>query len=210
MNKLLLLTFLVAIFFVQTACNSKIITNTAINSTSSQQTQTTRESDMLELILADKYKGEGYVIIQPYTEMDFMNIPEVLDNLKSFLSDSLNGNLKSLNYEFTPLIEEFFEINRIQENLKIESSIKDGYYINNEYTYARYLQDLNNGLLPIQVVGYIKLTLPAYDPETGYVILHISFTNNSTTHFGGGGAVYVYRYINEELIYITKVQLSIK
>ena len=33
MNKLLLLTFLVAIFFVQTACNSKIITNTAINST---------------------------------------------------------------------------------------------------------------------------------------------------------------------------------
>ena len=89
--------------------------------------------------------------------------------------------------------------------LNINSSVKDGYYVDYDGVFSRYvINDENSGWLRLQIFhpqvwGFSSISLPAYDPESGYVLIYIGNRMNSITHYSGGGDISIYRYIDGEL-----------
>jgi hypothetical protein len=118
------------------------------------------------------------------------------------------------NYDFTPLVKRFLDLNQTGESvgkLNLDSSIENGYYIDYEDNFSRY--GVEHGgygfevcrLFHPQATSYTTVSVPAYDPVTGYVIMYIGGTN--IRYFGNGGDISIYQYVDGELTYVSGIKL---
>jgi len=164
------------------------------------------EHSILKLVLSDisdNSKGNHYIVVTPET------------TLPSFEYTSIKENLAKYNYEFTYLIKLLSEKNQLKERLSINSSIDNGYYIDYDEFFSRYFDNNGNGYLRTnifrpQVSEFVEVSLPVYDSTTGYVLVYVGKTNNSTNQFGGSGSIYVYKYLDGKLDYIDISPIWIK
>jgi hypothetical protein len=164
------------------------------------------EHSILKLVLSDisdNNKGNHYIVVTPETASP------------SFEYTTIKEYLAKYNYDFTYLIELFSEKNQLKNRLSINSSIDNGYYIDYDAIFSRYFDNSGNGYLRTnifrpQVSKFVEVSLPAYDSTTGYVLIYVGETNNSTNQFGGSGSIYVYKYLDGKLNYIDIVPIWIK
>jgi hypothetical protein len=168
-----------------------------------EQTNTYPEqNNIIALALSDRFNNGGYTVINPET-----TIPDIT-------SDRIDAQLSKQNYDFTNLLSTLFKINRTPVKLNLKSSPREGYYMDYNGMFSRYIDKHGGGWLRWrvfhpQVSGYTQVSLPAYDPQSGYVLIYMQHTRNSR-FFGGGSDIFAYQYKNGELTFIDVVNVSIQ
>jgi hypothetical protein len=91
----------------------------------------------------------------------------------------------------------FFELNEESAQLTLESCPEEGYYIDYDGMFAKYFDSMWSGgwakwydFHPY-AAGYTEVSMPAYDSETGYIIVYIGTQYDSLI---GNGGIYVFKY----------------
>ena len=120
----------------------------------------------------------------------------------------IREELKIKGYDASELIDRLFERNKKSVRLSLESSRADGYVVDYEGEYAKYFKEGGGGLKRWYrdhptAIGWTGISLPAYDPETGIILV---YKDTAIGHYGGGG-LYIYRYESGELKEIASVAL---
>jgi len=110
--------------------------------------------------------------------------------------DNLKEYYQKLNYNLDKSVDRFFAINTDMKIVTVDGSPKDGYYFVPNESIDKYFQDGGGGYSQWQhdnpgVVYRLQLSIPAYDPKTGLVIVTIS-TYDGPTY--GGAHIYLMRY----------------
>lgn len=149
-----------------------------------------------DLARSNRYEDNKYVVISPDTTISiFLHYPS---DIKDFTAQT--------GYDITPLAKELLEINQETARLSLASSVNDGYYVDYGNTFPRYFTNRYFGWLRWrlhpQVSGYLRVSLPAYDPETGYVLVSIRTVYNSYTEGHTDRNISLYRYIDGKLTYV--------
>lgn len=145
-------------------------------------------------------KENHYTVVYPGTSMPFIDVATKTSTIEEF-SDKYG-------YDFTYLITRLVETNRESTRLNIDSSVYDGYYVDYDGVFSRYVtNDEYSGWLRLQkfrpqVRGFSSISLPAYDSESGYVLIYTGNRMNSITRYSFGGDISIYRYIDGELIFL--------
>lgn len=145
-------------------------------------------------------KENHYTVVYSDTSMPFIDIVKKTSTIKEF-SDKYG-------YDFTNLLNRLVEINQESTRLNVDSSVHDGYYIDYDGVFSRYVtNDEYSGWLRLQmfhpqVWGFSSISLPAYDSESGYVLIYVGNRMNSITHYSSGGDIAIYRYIDGELTFL--------
>lgn len=162
-----------------------------------QENQISEEDDILSLILSSKFKGNEYTVIASDT---------VMPVTKSYDMSDLRTKLLARGYDAENLTRKLYIINQKPTRLNINSSIDDGYYVDYDNIFSRYITKAGGGwlrwvLFHPQVSGYTHISAPAYDPETGYILIYIHQKFNSLYPYNTSGTE-AYGYLNGKLEYI--------
>jgi hypothetical protein len=118
-------------------------------------------------------------------------------------SGSASEIFKKKGYDFDKLLKKLADINTESVMLGIESSPENGYiidyenkfhnYINDEYHYT----DWNRFYSENPEVGaYVSISIPAYDRNTGFVLVKLEFWLGNLS---GAGFVNAYKYTSGKL-----------
>jgi hypothetical protein len=131
----------------------------------------------------------------------FASTPNTRNSIEALFAES--------GYEFSALIELHQERNQTPTQMEIPSSPGNGYIIDYDGEFHAYLFD--NGWESTRrefpgTYGYVSISNPAYDPETGVVIVYIELGLGPTT---GTGDVCIFHYKDDELTRVACLQLLI-
>jgi hypothetical protein len=162
----------------------------------------TMEDKIISLVLSDKLNGNNrgsyYSIVNPNTEMTL--------DVASHVTE-ITERLDKQGYDFTNLLGCLVELNQTPVLLDIDSSIEDGYYIDYDGKFFRYLEGggIHSWLLRWQwfrpqVRGITMVSRPAYDSETGYVLITLLHAGSHPSDFFGN--IYAYKYVDDKLEYL--------
>jgi hypothetical protein len=132
----------------------------------------------LEYIITDG----RYMILKPETTLGKLDLSD--DSKINMWKNNLKSSFREQGYDVPDLVDKFFEINKVHELLTIKSSPPDGYYIDYDGKFDR------NGMYDQSILypkagGYLEISSPAYNPETGYVLIYEGF--QAGPMFGSGG-----------------------
>ena len=125
-----------------------------------------------------------------------------------------------LGYDISNLYDRLLELNENRSLLPIKSSIKEGFFINYNSKFEKYLFEIGgevvndyinnkiNVLDAYNVIsphysGYVEVSIPAYDPETGYVLVYRGWQGGGLL---GSGRLYLLKYESGELNEIKYVE----
>jgi Leucine-rich repeat (LRR) protein len=123
--------------------------------------------------------------------------------LRDFIdTEFIISSFEHLGYDLSGLAERLIELNKEPAYLNIESSQEYGYIIDYDSKYTSYFYDLDDGWYKLRkenpLAGTIdQLSIPAYDPDTGLVIVMRGWQADWTA---GGGNLILYKYENGRLI----------
>jgi hypothetical protein len=155
-------------------------------------------ADLLDGNHTPMSKGTRYTIVNPDTEM-------TLDVASKFTE--IKERFDKQGYDFTKLLGSLVELNQTPVRLDIDSSIEDGYYVDYDGKFIRYLEGggIHSWLLRWQwfrpqVRGVTIVSRPAYDPETGYVLITLLHLGSHPSDFFGN--IYAYKYVDNKLEYL--------
>jgi len=162
-----------------------------------QEDVMSEEDKVLSLILSAKFIDSKYTVIAPDT---------VMPGTRAYALTGIKAELLERGYNADNLSQKLYEINSQSIRLKIRSSVEDGYYIDYSDNFARYISKAGGGwlrweLFHPQVSGYTHISYPAFDPETGYVLIYIHQRFNSRKPYSTSG-IEAYRYFDGKLEYI--------
>jgi len=129
---------------------------------------------LIKLILRKSNSGAAYTIVEPKTTLDPINVRD--SNELSQTKAALKKELATIDYDFGPLIEAFFEINRQSVPIDLKSDTLAGYWINKpEAEKGKNLsQSLPAGHRFTTWVSRTCVSIPAYDKAKGIVLVYIS------------------------------------
>ncbi len=157
--------------------------------------------NLLKLILPTWLMGDAYTIVEPKTTIDPIKLRDTseISQAKAYLKKGLAIS----DYNFGPLIDVFFEINRQSVSIDLKSDTLAGYWIDNPVGEAR---KTRSQLGPAdrlygKTVTYTCVSIPAYDKAKGIVLVYLS-------HPGpGAGQIIAYRLKDGKLILMKRVQV---
>lgn len=163
-------------------------------------------NQLLAMILTQLAKGRNdYFIVAPKT-----NAMEIFRGEPS--KARIIQTLSTPGYNATDLVNRFFELNREDVPLTIPSSPENGYSIDYEDKYSKYPREdlkafweqwhLDNP----KAVGYLRISIPATDTKTGYILIYIGITSGE---LAGIGEIIVYRYWDGKLFQVHTIGLWI-
>lgn len=114
-------------------------------------------------------------------------------------------------YDFRSLFNRLLENNKDSVRMQINSSIKDGYYIDYDNIFSKdeseYSYDWPSWyVFRPQVSGCMNLSFPAYDPETGYVMVFVKTESGESTW---GGYFSIFKYLDGKLILVENLMIYI-
>jgi hypothetical protein len=163
-----------------------------------EMTDITKYPDTIENKILTKYLDypdfNGYfTIVNPEASLWGIDYDKELwkEQIKIFLYD----------YDdiVNSLVDELFDLNANPIPLSIKSSITEGYYINYDGKFGQYQKEVSQGVYE-KGSGWgtflyknfphfqsdLIISLPAYDPETGYVLLYVFSTGWKGPEDGDG------------------------
>ena len=177
-----------------------------------KETLDTQENRILTLLLArDPSDGRKMIaFVEPKTNTRYIKdyIYPSEEEVKVDLINKLvekQGYNETLIWSVNMTFNKFIEINQSSVTLTVKSSIKDGYIIDYDVNSLRYFKSGGSGwerlnLFRRCVGGFLDVTIPAYDSDTGIVIVYLGWMGGPL--FGEGG-IYVFKFENEKLHFIT-------
>lgn len=157
----------------------------------------TEEGQILALFLAgSRHEDRYYTIVNPETALSGL--------------ESQKAEIKSYFGRYSPsfniLVDRLFELNQTPVRLGFKSSPQDGYYIDYEGKFARYLQEGGGGWQRLhqfrpRVSGFTTVSIPAFDAATGYV-LELPVVQGDPRNMGVifPGIIYAYQLVDGKLI----------
>jgi hypothetical protein len=172
-----------------------------------QESPLTEEDKILALIISDKpYKTEddcSYNVVRPEAFLPYRGPPEPeeLEKYKDYIKEEFNEQ----GYDFDNLVDKLFELNKEPVRFTLKSSPKEGYYIDYDGKFDGYGWFRFHLLRP-HAAGFVYVSVPAYDAETGYVLAFYSYYSA-----GDAGMIgfIVDKYEDGKLIYITAAVMGI-
>lgn len=153
-----------------------------------EQHPQSEEDKVLALVLTERFNKDGdYSVISPFTVFPDTELDTVKERLNIYSCD------------FTELINRFFELNDSTVSLSLNSSPSKGYYVDYKGIFSKYIEhsggtSLRWLLFHPQASGYVSISMPAYDSETGYFLIYIGYSSVSYHHPGGSGDILLYKY----------------
>ena len=111
-------------------------------------------------------------------------------------------------YDFSGLLEELVRVNAGPARLTLESSLRDGYYIDHDRKLLRYFDEGGGGwwrmrLFRPTACGIMDVSFPAYDGGTGYVLVYVGRQYDWLFGFGG---IWAYKYDGGTLVEVAYVR----
>lgn len=157
------------------------------------------ENEIITLVLKNMDSSFGYTVVHPETSMGSSLDASRVESYKNIIKHEFN----TVDYDFSMLSDQFFKANEKPTLLNIRSSPEHGYYIDYDNRFTRYFQS-GFGWIQLRIshpftAGMTEISLPAYDPKTGYFLISVG---RQFDWLAGFGAIYAYKYENGQLIYI--------
>jgi hypothetical protein len=127
---------------------------------------------------------------------------------KKYLKEDITSEYNTDSYDFTGLVELFY-LNRIYKRLTLQSSIEDGYYVDYDGKFAKYFQADGGGWEKLRrehpmASCMTTVSIPAYDPETGYVLVYMGV---QCDWLMGQGGIVIFKYTRGNLEQIGYLEL---
>jgi hypothetical protein len=182
-----------------------------------KETENTEENKILELVLKNFFDRRlGYAVIDPseqywhfkdYSSQSFESMKNYLINTyKAGAEDTYD---EAIVYNINSTFNKWIELNPKAPQLTIKSSPQDGYYIDYDGKFSRYFENISSGWMRWHLcrpfVGpSVDISLPAYDPHTGIIIMYIGQQADSLM---GAGSIYLFRYQDGELKELNRCQI---
>jgi hypothetical protein len=147
----------------------------------------------------------GFTVVDPQTAIELFDDPQKLENYKKRIREDIR--IREYGDEISNLIDELFLRNKESVRLSIKSSPKDGYIIDYDGTYAKYLEECgwrewHKG--HSEAHGFTTISLPAYDKKSGFVLIYQDITSDDRV---GLGTLNAYRYKDGKLESMGDVEL---
>jgi hypothetical protein len=159
-----------------------------------QESPITEENKILALILSEEIEDDcSYTIVCPETQPPYKIIN--ISHLKEHLNES--------DYDLDNLADQLFELNQEPVRLTLKSSPEEGYYIDYDGRFDGYGWFRLHLLRP-HATGYTYVSMPAYDAETGYVLVYLAYQNGP---MAGAGFIVAYKYEGGKLTNLGAVLL---
>lgn len=135
-------------------------------------TYDTEENKILSLILDNPDAYPGYAVINRYTGFD----DDIIND-----KDYILNYFKTQGYDFSDLLNQLIERNQNHPMLTIRSSREQGYYIDYRDVFSVFFNyvpfsdswDKMYEFYP-DAHGIYTVSIPAYDPVTGYVLVYMA------------------------------------
>jgi hypothetical protein len=147
-------------------------------------------------------------VVAPITDTRFLNSSK-------FDLDFINEEFKSRGYNFEKELDRLVEINQQPIKLNLASNPQKGYYVDYSLRFDKYLngwgsRDYSSGSYHPQVLGYSRVSLPSYDPETGYVLVNYDFFSNVNERPFSGSTIDAYLFKDGKLNYLASSGLVVR
>jgi len=126
------------------------------------------------------------------------------------------GRFATLGYNISGLYDQLLEINRNPTLLPIKSSFNEGFFIDYDYLFEQFTAQIGPDLftpgedkwkveriISPHYSGSITISLPVYDPATGYVLLYSGYTGGGL--YGSGG-LYLMEYKDGNLTKLAYIE----
>jgi hypothetical protein len=167
------------------------------------------ETKILKLILANLEIPPKYAVIEPQTINPLHWHSTKNQDIEKARMSYINF-FKSHGYDFTNLVNQLMDKNRESHPLTINSSLENGYFIDYTNHFDKFLymksEDLKYGGENFDMwhKAYpdahriVRVSLPAYDAEKGYVMVYIYSIDN---WLFPSGIIYVYKYESDQWPY---------
>jgi hypothetical protein len=168
------------------------------------------DNTILSLILTSPFADGGYTVVSPRTSLDGLGTTQYAQTSFGGIG-YIRAYLRVRDYDLTGLIDILAERNKESTPLTIASSIRQGYYIDYENKFSRYFEKGGGGWEQLRAEnpwahGMTTISLPAYDPKTGIILVYIGTQWDWTT---GEGRIYAFQYRNGVLKELKSVELWI-
>jgi hypothetical protein len=166
-----------------------------------QDQSLTDEDRILAIILANMTQDNNtYVTVDPVNKIQ-NDLPKryLVENFKNTVPDS------------SSLVDRFIEVNNSPGRLHLASNPDEGYVIDYNGEFAKYFEAGGSGWDGWRASypnarGYAQISVPGYDPSTGYVLVYIGVQGD---YLMGYGQINLYRYKHGKLLQIDEVGLWI-
>jgi hypothetical protein len=153
------------------------------------------EEEIIRYLLTQYYEKDQYDVFNPEMSLDPYIEEKMLRTF--FQADGLNVD---------SLISELFARNIKPVRMSIPSAPEKGYLIDYDGKFQYYLKHVNGwGQLRKENPGarsMVYLSVPAYDPHTGLVLIYIGWASDGLM---GSGEVILYKYVFGRLLEIDSV-----
>jgi len=160
------------------------------------------DNTLLSMIFSGQYSNGGFTVIAPETEISHIT-PDKINK------DYIIKNFAHNGYKVEQLMELLFIHNENPTLLTLESSPENGYLIDYDESYKKYFQANGGGWQQWYIDhpnanGYTSVSLPVYDPESGFVMI---YKGTQTHNRSGSGWIHLYKYLDGKLEYLTGIIL---
>jgi hypothetical protein len=177
----------------------------------------TAENRIMQEFLVSRFVQPGrFTLVYHQVSIGFFNYePGDVEKNREYIKQRFSGKAEGV----AGLVDRFFELNGDNRTLEIKSSLDGGYFIDYDQKYDQFLVDTSNGQyagrnpwaewvgknIP-DFAGFANLSIPAYDPATGYAVMYGGFTYGG---LGGSGDFYLLKYDAGKLTVIYSFQIWI-
>ena len=164
---------------------------------------------ILALLLKIDHANGDYTVVSPETSTGMGQLEN--DEDRKNLIANITRNFNKGTSDFTRLATLFCDINSQSQRLTLESSTKDGYFIDYDGKFSQYFDKDGGGWEKLrqenpQARGMTNISLPAYDPQTGYVLVYMG---TQYDWLAGAGYMYLYKYTRGKLTEINSYMMWI-
>jgi len=169
---------------------------------------TNEENAILALVLKRSFRDGGYTIVAADSGL-FVGTGNPKET--SYTQDYLRKRLETNGIVVKRLVTDLFERNKKPVRLTLKSAPKDGYVIDYDGKFANYFKEDGGGWEKWykenpKAHGITTVSLPAYDPKTGLVLLYMG----TQVHWlAGSGRVILYSYEKGELKELKRLEMWI-
>jgi hypothetical protein len=153
----------------------------------------TKETRILQSLLTDNTESGDYTIVNANATLKPIREP----TLKYFTEHG---------YEISKLIDRLFEINKPNTLLPLKSNPGKGYVVSkvNVSMIGTWNWDRWHFFHPHAGCS-IELSIPAYDPDTGYILIY----SESDCYWTGSGNLILYKYLDNKIVEVLKMNVLI-
>lgn len=146
------------------------------------------DDEILAQVLRSQRDLGGYTVVDPKTSLgDTLTgkTPAEIDKTREYVQREFAG----MGYDIGPLFDMLIEKNKNQAYITLESSPEDGYLIDYERKFEKYFEKDGGGWKAWYrdnpfAHGYVRVSLPAFDAETGLVLVYIETQRHELAGFG--------------------------